>query len=240
MNWMKVYILHGWTLGNDSREKWSPFISELETRGLEPLFLSLPGFGENELDSPWSIDDYVSWLLSLLPKDEKIVLVGHSFGGHIAVTFAAVYPKKVDKLILISSSGLREHALKSRLKRKVFSLPAKLGKRLTSSEKLRGVLYKLARERDYLSASPVMRETMKLAISHDVALLLKNVEAKTCLIWGENDVVTPLSLGKVFENQIKNSVLHVLPGERHSPQFTNASGVAELSKEFLFSNGNGQ
>ena len=237
---MKVYILHGWTLGKDSQEKWSPFMSQLETQGVEPVFLSLPGFGEKELSSPWSVGDYVSWLLELLPKEGKVVLLGHSFGGHIAVTFAALYPGRVDKLILVSSSGLREHTLRVQLKRKVFSLAAKLGKKLTSSNQLRGVLYKLAREKDYLSASPVMRETMKLAISHDVTSVLPQVEAKTCLIWGDNDVVTPLSLGKVFENQIKNSVLHVLPGERHSPQFTNASGVAELSKEFLFSNGNGQ
>ncbi|NCN07049.1 MAG: alpha/beta hydrolase, partial [Candidatus Pacebacteria bacterium] len=220
-----------------SREKWSPFISELEAQGLKPVFLSLPGFGEKELSSPWSVDDYVNWLLELLPKDEKVVLLGHSFGGHIAVTFAELYPERVEKLILISSSGLREHALKSRLKRKVFSLAAKLGKKLTSSEQLRGLLYKLAREKDYLSASPVMRETMKLAISHDVTLLLAQVEAKTCLIWGENDAVTPLSLGKVFDSQIKNSTLHILPGERHSPQFTAASGVARIVGGFLREDG---
>lgn len=234
---MKVYILHGWTLAKDSREKWQPFITQLGKRGLEPVFVSLPGFSEQELANPWSIDDYVSWLLELLPKDEKVVLIGHSFGGHIAVTFAAIYPERMDKLVLIASSGLRERDPKAVLKRVVFSLVAKLGKKLTSSEQLRSVLYKLAREKDYLSASPVMRETMKLAISHDVLPLLAKVRTRSCIIWGKNDKVTPLSLGKVFENQIKNSTLHVLPDERHSPQFTNASGVAEVASEFLFSDG---
>lgn len=43
--------------------------------------------------------------LDALGLNERIILVGHSFGGAIAAEFAAAHPERVDRLILIATSG---------------------------------------------------------------------------------------------------------------------------------------
>ena len=51
--------------------------------------------------------DYVAWLtatLDMLPVD-RITLVGMSFGGWLALTFAVAAPERVDKLVLLSAGG---------------------------------------------------------------------------------------------------------------------------------------
>jgi len=234
---MKVYILHGWTQDRSSKDRWLPFIQELENRGFSPFFLALPGLLGKEINSPWDIDKYVSWLSRKLPSNEKAILLGHSFGGHVAVTFAALNPERVENLILISSSGLRLKNVFARSKRSFFMILAKIGKKISRSDDLRAFLHRAAREKDYLQASPVMRETMKLAISHDVTSLLSKIKTKTCIIWGSDDKVTPLSLGKVFAKQIKNSSINILSGERHSPHFTNPVAVAKKIEDFLNNTG---
>jgi len=61
---------------------------------------------ENRLDL--QTDDYAKWVNELLGElsVEKINLIGNSFGGWMAMKFATTFPKKVDTLTLIASSGI--------------------------------------------------------------------------------------------------------------------------------------
>lgn len=220
----KAFILHGWTY---STEKWHPFINLLKQKGLEVNILKIPGLTE-DLNRIWTIEDYVSWLKKTL-ENNKVILIGHSNGGRIALNFAIKYPKNLESLILIGSAGIYHDELSIKIKRLVFGHIAKAGKKLTSSEKLRSILYKIVGESDYKNATLVMKQTMINLINSDKDLIkhLDKVATPTLIIWGEEDKIIPLSDGRLINKLIKNSELHIIDGAKHSPQFTHPNQVAE-------------
>lgn len=218
---MGVIILHGWTTETD---KWDPFLKYLPGK-----LLKIPGLTE-KINKPWTLDDYVQWLNKKINK--KSVLIGHSNGGRIAIAFAARYPSKVEKLILIDSAGIYHNELPHRLKMLAFRTIAKIGKAITTSERLKVLLYKLAREGDYKNANPIQKQTMINLISADLTPMLGMITVPTLIIWGQDDKITPLSDAKLMRQKIKSSTLKILDA-KHSPQFTHPKEVAKIIHEYI-------
>ncbi|NCN82561.1 MAG: alpha/beta hydrolase [Candidatus Pacebacteria bacterium] len=226
----EVIILHGWSRDAAPSAKWQPVVRLLQEAGVRASVLKLPGF-ELPLEQPWGVDEYVQWLLQQLVGKQNFVLVGHSFGGHLATTYAARFPQQVQTLILISSAGFRSHSLSARLKRNGFYHLAKLGKKLSTSGTLRQLLHRMAGERDYLEANTMMRETMRRVIEHEVDSELKNIVAPTTVIWGENDNITPMEFADRLLAGIPNAKLQLITGARHGSPFTHPEKVAALILE---------
>lgn len=231
-----IYILHGWgytTKDSNPQIKWQPFISLLKANGYHPLLLKIPVLSYS-FECVFTLDDYVTWLLQEINKiSGKVVLIGHSNGGRISLAFAQKYPHKVDKLILIDSAGIYHNELPIRLKRFVFSKIAKFGKKLTNSSVLKTVLYKVAREQDYLEATPSQKQTMINLITQDLTNILSQISKPTLIIWGKEDKVTPLADGQKMHALIPNSKLEIIAQARHSPQFTQSEKVANIVINFL-------
>ena len=219
---MKILVLHGWTY---STEKWDPFMDIISSK-TDVELLKIPGLTE-KLEAVWNLDNYVEWLKTKI-GDSKVILIGHSNGGRISLAFANKYPEKVSKLILIDSAGIYHNELPIRLKRLVFKIIAKLGKKIINSEKLRKILYKLSREGDYENASPTVKKTMLNLITTDISFLLPEIKIPTLIIWGENDNTTPLKDGVLMHKLIRGSKLKIISGARHSPQFTHPKEVAKI------------
>ncbi len=234
MGAMKIYILHGWAYTTD---KWRPFIKILKENGVEAVMLKIPGLTA-PLNEVWNLDNYVEWLERKLGENqEKIILLGHSNGGRIALAYAAKNPEKIKQLILIDSGGIYHHELPIRIKRFVFGNLARLGKRFVNSQTLQKILYKLTRESDYERANPLLRKTMSNLISSDISTLLSLINLPVTIIWGEKDEITPLKDGEVMHGGLKNSNMHVICGAKHSPMFTHTEEVAEIiSKELRIKN----
>lgn len=221
----KIFILHGWTYTAD---KWQKCITYMKSAGFDPVVLPIPGLTERT-HIVWTLNDYVEWLKKKLREEgkEKAIIVGHSNGGRIALSFAAKYPEKLKRLILIDSAGIYHNELPIRLKRFFFRIIAKLGKKITSSTRLKNLLYKAARESDYKNATPQMKQTMIHLISCDLTPQLSKIKTPTLIIWGEYDTSTPLSDGKRMHNLIKNSQFYIVKEARHSPQFTHTEKVCK-------------
>ncbi|OGH37643.1 MAG: hypothetical protein A3B44_00015 [Candidatus Levybacteria bacterium RIFCSPLOWO2_01_FULL_38_21] len=222
---LKIFVLHGWTY---SRQKWDPFLSFLKSEGLNPYLLSIPGLTD-KIDRPWDIDDYANWLYKKFENEkDKIILIGHSNGGRIALAFACSYPEKISKLILIDSAGIYHNEFSLRIKRAIFKAAAKIGKRLIDSKKAKDLLYFLAREKDYKNASPNVKKTMLNLLKSDKNLALGNIKAPTIIIWGRGDRITSLSDGKMLNQKIRNSKLFIIDNSSHSPQFTHPKEVVNI------------
>lgn len=232
----KIFILHGWTYmttSNDPLKKWDPFMEQLISINYRPVLLKIPGLTAN-VNEVWNLEGYVDWLKKVLDKEKgKVILIGHSNGGRIAIAFAEIYPQKVEQLILIDSAGIYHNELPLRLKRFVFKYIAKIGKKITSSEKLKVLLYKFAREGDYKNATPAQRQTMLSLINFDLSPVLNKISTPTLIIWGEQDKVTPLSDGRLMNKLLKNSEIKIIPDAKHSPQYTHSKEVAKIIYEYL-------
>ncbi len=234
----RIFILHGWSVRLDggNREKWQVFLDELASFGLEPIFLNIPGLSA-PLNEVWNLSNFVSWLddeLSDYTTDsQQVILLGHSFGGQLVSKYTAVYQDKVERLILLDSAGIRDMAFKAVVKRTAFLFLAKLGGFLSNSERLRNLIYRIARESDYKNAPPLLRRTMSKILDDEVKNDFMKITCPTQIIWGEFDKVTPVKQAYLINRLVKNSSLQFIKDARHSPQFTHPKEVAKVVNDFI-------
>ena len=81
-----VTLLHGWGSDSGSLRAVSSLLKE--QIGARTYCIDLPGFGFSDPPpEPWSVDHYVDLVLQFLDQAgvEKTSLLGHSFGGRIAI-----------------------------------------------------------------------------------------------------------------------------------------------------------
>lgn len=104
---MPVVLLHGWGL---AQHTYRGVIERIAAHGCKVYAPALPGFGgTGELpDESFSIGGYARWVADLIDAielDESAVVVGHSFGGGVAIRYAHDHPTKVRSLVLVNSVG---------------------------------------------------------------------------------------------------------------------------------------
>lgn len=231
-----LIILHGWNGSSDSWEKVIQFLSQ----NFLVICPDFPGFGKSQPPFfPWSLNDFVFWLKSFteLLRLESFFLLGHSFGGRVAIKFSIFFPEKIKKLILISSAGIKG---KLDFKSKIIFQIAKIGNALFTPKILRrfkdgarNIFYLFLRNRDYAKAKGTMKETMKKVISEDLTKLLSEMKIETLLIWGERDKLVPPIYGKIFNEKIKNSKFILLSKIGHSPHLECPEKLAQIINQFF-------
>lgn len=231
-----IIILHGW---GSRIEKWQPLKKELEKAGFEVFLPYLPGFGQAKPPKkPWSVSDYVNWLKNYLKEKslKNYFLIGHSFGGRLAIKLASQKPTGLKGLILINSAGIKP---RNYFKRLIFFILAKVGKIIFLlppfcflAYSARKTLYQLAREKDYFKTRGVMRATFKKVISEDLKGYLRKIKTPTLILWGKKDSSTPLQDGELMARFIPGSRLFVFPKAGHSLPWQLAKEVAQKIVQF--------
>jgi pimeloyl-ACP methyl ester carboxylesterase len=104
---LPVLFLHGWGLGQHAYKKALKRLVNLGCRVWAP---ALPGFG-GSADLPssgFSFEGYAQWVAAFCDAvgiDEPLFVVGHSFGGGVAIRFAHDFPARVRSLVLVNSVG---------------------------------------------------------------------------------------------------------------------------------------
>lgn len=224
-------IIHGWTTKPDT---WLPLVKWLAAVKIQAVVLKVPGLSA-PLQKAWNLEDYVVWLNSKIDKlGQPVNIIAHSNGGRIALSFARQHPEKIAKLVLIDSAGLPRREMSLRIKRSVFKTLATLGKKVSSNPKLRKLLYKIARERDYLEASPVARQTMAHLLSSDDQFnTVDTISVNSLIIWGRQDKATPVKDAYVLGSILKPSRTHVIDDAGHSPHRTHTEAVGKSIADFI-------
>lgn len=213
-----VLTLHGW--GASLRNFW-PVAERLAPKGYQFYLLDLPGFGQTQIPpQPWGVADYMQFVLAYLDcvSLDRVAVLGHSFGGRIALMLAAEHPSRVSKMVLADSAGLRAPlSLKHRL-RNMLARTARTTLDVLKLETLRTRLQETYNLRyasqDYLTAGP-LRETFLRVIEEDLTPFARRIQAPTVLIWGDRDADTPLWQGRKLEQLIPDAGLIIFQGAGH-------------------------
>lgn len=216
---LPVLLLHGW---GGSIESMSPVASDLTARGWVTHTLDLPGFGRSPLPiihpdgTAWGVADYTACVTGYLQAQNipRAHWIGHSFGGRVSIMAGAAYPAYCDKIVLADSAGvLNPPSVKSvgvNIGKALFKLPGL--NRLESSARqwARGNLGSA----DYQD-SGALEPIFKRVITEDLLPFAARIQSPTLLIWGDQDVDTPLWQGQALEKAIPDAGLVVFPGADH-------------------------
>jgi len=104
---LPVVLLHGWAL---AQHTYRDVIETIAAQGCQVIAPAMPGFG-GTADLPgdsFSLGGYAQWVADLLDSldiEEAAVVVGHSFGGGVAVRLAHDFRSRVRSLVLVNSVG---------------------------------------------------------------------------------------------------------------------------------------
>jgi 2-hydroxy-6-oxonona-2,4-dienedioate hydrolase len=151
---------------------------------------------------------------------DQIHLLGNSMGGHVGLVHILKHPEKIKTLILTGSSGLFENGMGDSYPKRGDYQYIKAKTELTfyspetASKELVDEVYAIVNNR--LKAIKIIA-LAKSAIRNNLGDELSKVKQPTCLIWGNNDSITPPFVAKEFHKLIPNSELHFIDKCGHAP-----------------------
>lgn len=229
-----VVLLHGW---GGSIASFEPVHQHLEAN-FRTWSLDFPGFGEStEPPTAWGTEEYSDLTVKIFHKlkIKQPVVIGHSFGGRVAIRLGA--KGQVKKLVLVDSAGIRpRRSMKYYLKVYTYKTLKHLLK-LPGLSRFRDPVLDHFRNKtgsqDYLNSSGVMRQTMVQVVNEDLKHLLPKIQVPTLLVWGENDNATPLADGKIMEKLIPDAGLVVFKNAGHFSYLENMPQFLRVLDSFF-------
>jgi pimeloyl-ACP methyl ester carboxylesterase len=174
--------------------------------------VDLPGFGAmRSLRRRFVLAETATWLSEWMEAAglERAHLVGHSMGGYISLRLAASRPELVRRLVLVAPAGVpTERSMIGHL------VPLLLAAHYATPAFMPVLV------RDALKMGPLtLWRAVRDLLAEDVRGDLRNVEAPTLLVWGENDPLVPPAVGDLLREEIPNSRLLLLQRAGHVPMF---------------------
>ncbi len=169
-------------------------------------------------------------------KLEQVHLLGNSLGGHVALVYTLKHPDKVRSLILTGSSGLFENGMGDTYPKRGDREYIKTKTQLTffdpamATEELVDEVFEITNNR--LKVIKILA-LAKSAIRNNLGEELKDIAAPTCLIWGNNDTITPPFVGEEFKKLIPNSELHFVDKCGHAPMMEVPEAFNKILGDFL-------
>ena len=202
-----IVILHGLMGGLSNFDGVANFFPD---KGYKVVIPQLPIYTQNILKT--NVKAFAKFVKDFITFKgfDRVILLGNSLGGHIALYHAKMYPEKMLGLIITGSSGLYESAMGDSYPRRgdyeyiqkkaeaVFYDPKIATKEMVDE------VYTMANDRIKLIKTLTIA---KSAIRHNMAKDLPKMHVPTCIIWGKNDNVTPPEVAVDMHKSLPNSEL---------------------------------
>jgi pimeloyl-ACP methyl ester carboxylesterase len=224
-------------------QEWGGFLDDLAVarKVYAPAHAGSVDLADLEtLDGLWDLLVYYDDLFASLRLD-RFDLVGHSFGGMVAAEFAAMYPERIGKLVLIDALGLwndnypvadhllstpavqtamRFHNLENAAVAQEISVP-------TEPDKVQAALVKR-----FLALSSTSQFIHPIP-DRGLRKRLRRIKAETLIIWGAEDRLTPRAYADDFVAGIKGARQEIIADAGHTPQLEQRNLVSERVRAFL-------
>jgi 2-hydroxy-6-oxonona-2,4-dienedioate hydrolase len=167
---------------------------------------------------------------------KEIHLLGNSLGGHVGLVYVLKHPERVKSLILTGSSGLFENGMGDSYPKRGDKEYIRKKTQLTffnpdlATNELVDEVFEITNNR--LKVIKIIA-LAKSAIRNNLGEELKDIKQPTCLIWGNNDTITPPFVGKEFNRLIPNSELHFVDKCGHAPMMEVPDEFNRILDQFL-------
>lgn len=223
----------------------------------------LPGFGDSmplqgQTHSLENYSSFVNEFIGMLQLNKTPVILGHSFGSIVAAHFAAKYPKKLQKLILVNPIGAPAlqgpRAVLTRLAIMYYwlgkKLPTKAAHKWLATPlivKIMSVTMAKTTDKQLLTyihdqhlkhfstfTNPtVVAEAFRTSVSHDVSYIASQLKIPTLLIAGEKDDITPVEKQELLAAKNPLLELKVIPDVGHLIHYETPKSAATLITQFV-------
>jgi pimeloyl-ACP methyl ester carboxylesterase len=254
-----VLLIHG---VGDNSTTWHTVQTKLAQR-FTVIAPDLLGHGRSDKPrADYSVAAYANGMRDLLSvlDIERVTVVGHSLGGGVAMQFAYQFPHLVDRLILVGAGGVTKEV---NIALRVASLPmggealallrlplvlpalqtvGKIaGKVLGSTGVGRDLpdVLRILRDLPEPTASSAFTRTLRAVVDWrgqvvtmlDRCYLTESVPVQ--LIWGEQDVVIPVSHARMAHAAMPGSRLEIFQRSGHFPFHDDPDRFVELVQRFI-------
>jgi len=220
-----LVLLHGW---GQNIEMMEP-IGRTFLDKYNVLIIDLPGFGKSsEPPAVWGVYEYTLFVRKLIQelKIKDVILIGHSFGGRVALVYAAEY--HVEKLVCLASPYCRE-LTKLPLKNRIY----KKAKKIKWLSWLAKIMQNKVGSDDYKKASEIMRGVLVKTVNTNLSDYAKKISAPTLLIWGSLDEAVPVKRAYELEKLIKDAGVVVYEGATHYAYLERINDVILVLNNFF-------
>jgi pimeloyl-ACP methyl ester carboxylesterase len=240
-----VILLHGLGVDSSSWAATSPALA----KSFHVFAPDQIGFGLSDKPlMPYRVATFVDFLDGFYKQTgiTKATLVGNSLGGWIAAAFALKYPEKVEKVVLVDAAGLsparwggpqltREAAMQLNPAtredmRKILHVVF-YNKQMVTDQLVETAFAGKLKKNDGFTTTQVIESIVRGDDLLDGKL--GALRAPTLVVWGREDVLTPLGIGKALHEDIKGSELLVIDRCGHAPQLECAGAFNAALIKFI-------
>lgn len=228
-----IIVLHGLMGGLSNFESAGTFFSK---NGYKIIIPELPIYTQSLLRT--NVKAFAKYVKDFIVFKgfDRVILMGNSLGGHIALYHAKMYPEKMLGLVITGSSGLYENAMGDSYPRRgdyeyiktkaeaVFYDPKIATKEIVDE------VFNMANDRIKLIKTLTIA---KSAIRHNMAKDLPKMHIPTCIIWGKNDTVTPPEVALEFNRLLPNSTLYWINKCGHAAMMERPNKFNKIMLEWL-------
>jgi pimeloyl-ACP methyl ester carboxylesterase len=250
-----VLLIHGF---GTSTYSWRHLVPEL-AQTHRVIAVDLKGFGQSDkpFDERYSVFDQADLIAQLIEdKDLRdLTIVGHSFGGGVALGLALDANERlggrISRLVLLDSIAFpQEIPMFFRLLD--VPLVSQVGVRMVPPSVQTRVALQIAYHDDSkiddeeveIYAAPLKTAAGKHAIIHSARQIVpedidelseryKTITLPTLILWCDHDRIVPLDVGLKLRRTLPNSTLRLVEGCGHMPQEEQPESTLELLKGFI-------
>ncbi|MCC8359828.1 alpha/beta fold hydrolase [Salinimicrobium sediminilitoris] len=226
------------------------------------IAVDLPGYGKSSRNSTnYSLNDYGGMLQEFIKKKDlkKVILVGHSMGGQIAMHTVLNYPEDFKKLVLIAPAGIETFTEQEATLMKASYTPVMVvnttNEQILANYKLNFFEFpedaqqmvddriRIKSAQDFPAYAEVVVNNIHAMLDEPVIDRIKEINIPVLMIWGANDMLIPnkyLHPSESIENLIKLSEekfsdleVEVIDKAGHFVNFEKAEEVNSEIREFL-------
>lgn len=217
-----LVLIHGFGVSGYIWQLMLPYLAQRH----QVFIIDLPGYGKSTFTPPWRLREMapllITWLREL--NLSSVALMGHSMGGAIALHISASAPELVERLVLVSAAGIPLNAHLSHLVLRSIRSFFQQGNGSYPSELIQ----------DVLQPRPLLFwQTAQEMMHSDFRAEIAANKIPTLIIWGEQDVFLPISLGRALHAALPHATFVTLPNTGHRPMLAFPELVSTMVLSFL-------